>query len=121
MSIAEWYEIVHKSRLVDDKALSSWRIDCKECLDARAIANRMSADGILTEWQAEKLLDGRWKGFFVDHYCIRKNLGPDNARRVLVVEAMDMRDQTITILEVVPPSRKLRDDGGLIYAIQSKE
>ena len=121
MDADEWFEIVRKSRLVDAKTLSTWRNSCADCADVRTLAAKMSADGIITEWQSEKLLERRWKGFFVDHYCIRRNLGLDNVRRLLVFEAMDMLDRRITVLEVVPPSRDRRKDGGLIYSVRSKE
>lgn len=85
------------------------------------LAARMIDDCMLTDWQSEMLLAGKWRGFFVDHYCIRRRLGQDDVHRTLVFEAMDMRDRSLKILSVVPPSRKRRDDGGLIYSESPKE
>lgn len=28
------------------------------------------AKGLLTDWQCEKLRNGKWKGFFLDGYCL---------------------------------------------------
>ncbi len=121
MDANEWFEIVRKSRLVDSPTLSTWRITCAGCADVPKLAVSMIEGLLLTDWQAEKLLAGRWKGFFVDHYCIRRRLGQDDELRTLVFEALDMRDRSFAILSVVPPSRKRRDDGGLIYSVRPKE
>jgi len=121
MEVTEWFDDVRKSRLVDVADLSTWRNRCPPCSNVPAIAAMMVKDGLLTAWQAEKLIGGRWKGFFVDQYCIRSNLGPDNARRLLVFEAMDMQDREIVVLEVIPPNRERRKDGGLIYSVRKKK
>jgi serine/threonine-protein kinase len=120
MDADDWYELVRKSKLVDSQFLSDWRIRCTDCADVRTLVTKMIGEGLLTEWQSEKLLAGKWKGFFVDHYCIRQKLGQDDIHRTLLFEALDMRDRTIAILSVVPPSRKLRDDGGLIYSVRPR-
>jgi len=66
MHSTEWFKIVCNSRLVDAASLTTWRNRCIQCSDVRAIAEMMVADGLLTAWQAGKLLGRRWKGFFVD-------------------------------------------------------
>ncbi len=121
MEANEWFEVVRKSRLVDTATLSTWLNRCTRCSDVRTIAAMMVSDGMLTAWQSEKLLDRRWKGFFVDQYCIRNNLGSDHALGVLVLEAMNMQDREILVLEVIPPARERRKDGGLIYSVRPKE
>ena len=121
MEANEWFEVVRNSRLVDAATLSTWQNRCTRYSDVRTIAAMMVSDGMLTAWQSEKLLDRRWKGFFVDQYCIRNNLGSDHPRGVLVLEAMNMQDREILVLEVIPPARERRKDGRLIYSVRPKE
>ena len=121
METTEWFDVVRNSRLVDAANLSACRNLCMPCSDVPAIAAMMVKDGLLTAWQSEKLLSGRWKGFFVDQYCIRKNLGWDYAIRRLVLEAMDMQDREIVVLEVIPPARGRQKDGRLIYSVRQKK
>lgn len=120
MEATEWFKVVRNRRLVDAATLSTWRNRCTRCSDVSTIAAIMVSDGLLTAWQSEKLLDRRWKGFFVDQYCIRNNLVSDHARGLLVLEAMDMQDGKIVVLEVIPPARERQKDGRLIYSVRPK-
>jgi hypothetical protein len=116
IEIPEWFEMVRKSRLVEDAILSTW-LQRDTGADARTIAASMVSDGLLTQWQSEKLLDRKYKGFLVDHYCLRNNLGMNHVPGRLVFEALNLRDRKRVILEVLPPSRDRREDGGLIYRV----
>lgn len=37
---------------------------------ARNLSDFLIARGVITAWQADKLRDGRYKGFFIDHYIL---------------------------------------------------
>ena len=37
-------------------------------VDAESLSNTLIVAGVLTRWQANKLLEGRWKGFFLGEY-----------------------------------------------------
>jgi hypothetical protein len=39
------------------------------------VCTHLSAKGILTKWQCEKLRQGKWKGFFLDGYCFLDQIG----------------------------------------------
>ena len=121
MDANEWFEIVRKSQLIEANALSAWRNTFAGCVDVPRLAASMIADGMLTDWQSEMLLLGKWKGFFVDHYCLRRRIGQNDVLQTLDFEAMDMRDRSFKILSVVPPARKRRDDGGLIFLLRQNE
>jgi hypothetical protein len=118
MNTTEWFNAVRKSRLIAPAALTAWRYQNKGCTHAHTIAKRMVIDGLLTVWQAEQLLGGRWQGFFVDQYCITDNLGVDHARGLLLLEALDIQNGRTLVLEVVPPARERNKDGSLKYSIR---
>eukprot|EP00913_Durusdinium_trenchii_P035230 g32960.t1 len=44
-------------------------------LEPRALAKTLVAQGYLTRFQAERLLDGRYRGFFIDRYKLLEVLG----------------------------------------------
>ena len=118
MDADEWFELVRASKLVNAKALSNWRQKFAQCFDGESIAAMMVRDKLLTAWQSKNLLARRWKGFFVDQYCIRNRLDSDLAMGVLVLEAMDLQFGEVVILEVIPPTRIRRKDGRPMYSVR---
>ena len=120
MTAADWYELVARSGLVDGEQFGSWRNRRHEQgVDAAAIAERMVADGLLTQWQSRKLLAGKWRGFTIDHYRLTDFESVDEAKQVSRFRATDMRTGGEVILEVVPRSRGLRADGMPIYSVRA--
>jgi hypothetical protein len=56
-------------------------------------------NGSVTAWQINKLKEGKWKGFLMDHYLLLEKVGnPDE----LNFRARDTRDGSIVYLAVTP-------------------
>jgi eukaryotic-like serine/threonine-protein kinase len=39
------------------------------------LSEHLIANGTLSEWQCSKIRQGRWKGFYLDEYCLVDHLG----------------------------------------------
>jgi serine/threonine protein kinase len=59
--------------------------------------------GLLTEWQAEKLLQGRHKGFFLGNYKLLRHLGSGGMSAVFLAEHKHMRQRRA--IKVLPQAR----------------
>ncbi|MCI0335268.1 MAG: hypothetical protein L0228_18825 [Planctomycetes bacterium] len=77
--IDEFLALVLASGLVDEAALSEACADLyvdradPEAVDA--LCRYLIANDTLTEWQCDKLRKKKWKGFWLDEYCLLKQLG----------------------------------------------
>ena len=117
MDSSRWIELVRKSGVVCEDALSSWTDRCNETLDACSLASMMVDAQLLTAWQAELLLMGKWKGFFVDRYCLLEHLETDSARNTKTFSAVDKDTGNRVILEIA--WRALTKDGKFFYVVRS--
>jgi serine/threonine protein kinase len=57
-----------------------------ETLEARKIADHLVAAGKLTPWQAEQVLQGRYKGFFLKNYKLLAHVGAGGMSNVYLAE-----------------------------------
>ena len=76
LSSERFLEIVANSGLVDAVALETMVVRVREHLDGRLpkdpakFARVLVKKQLLTEWHVEKLLSGKYKGFFLGKYKI---------------------------------------------------
>ncbi|MCY2968840.1 MAG: serine/threonine-protein kinase [Planctomycetota bacterium] len=96
ITAAKFLESLERSGLVSDVELQSCvtQFDGATDEDAHGIARELVNRGVLTRYQAERLLAGESRGFFINRYRLLELLGaggmsylylatdPDNARRV---------------------------------------
>ncbi|WP_428304689.1 hypothetical protein [Lacipirellula sp.] len=81
MTANEFIDLVRRSQLVEEdqlaKALGAVAAKNGHRLpeDADPIAVAMVEAGVLTEWQSEKLLAGKHKGFMLGKYKLLRHLG----------------------------------------------
>jgi hypothetical protein len=68
---------------------------------AAECANASIAKGLLTRWQADLLLRGRYKGFFWRHYKLLDQISHENKVRRLLAENLRTRKQVVVC--VTPP------------------
>lgn len=73
----------------------------------RKVAEELVARGLLTRWQAEQLLQGKHRGFFLGPYRILDLLGSGGMGRVYLAEHQKMRRRCA--IKVLPPKESKRE------------
>jgi serine/threonine protein kinase len=103
----EFVELARKSGVVDEKRLEVY---LRQLLagtgmpeDIGATAGRFVRDGILTHFQAEQLLLGRWRRFMIGKYKVLEQLGSGGMGRVYLCEHRYMRRRVA--VKVLPTAR----------------
>lgn len=102
-------EMVAKSRLVEPAALEKFTQKQQEVHgdplpeDASLIAKSMVAEGLLTAWHTEKLLAGKYKGFFLGKYKLLGHIGTGGMSSVYLAEHTRMLDKRA--IKVLPRTR----------------
>ncbi|MGB9689205.1 hypothetical protein [Thermogutta sp.] len=69
MTVEQFLDLVKRSQLVEadqlQKVVKQWLPpEGSSSLTAEELADKLVEAGLLTRWQAGKLLEGRYKGFF---------------------------------------------------------
>jgi eukaryotic-like serine/threonine-protein kinase len=103
----EFVELARKSGVVDEKRLEGY---VRQLLagtgmpeDLGETAGRFVRDGILTHFQAEQLLLGRWRRFTIGRYKVLEQLGSGGMGRVYLCEHRYMRRRVA--VKVLPIAR----------------
>jgi serine/threonine protein kinase len=103
-TIDQFLELVHKSGVVDRLAVetSVERLRTAEALptDPKNLARLLIRDRVLSVFQAEQLLQGRWRGFTLGKYQILERLGAGGMGIVYLAEHRFMRRRVA--LKVLP-------------------
>lgn len=71
--------------------------------DGQRFIEYLQRVGLVTEWQAEKLLQGRHKGFFLGNYKLLRHLGSGGMSAVFLAEHKHMRQRRA--VKVLPQAR----------------
>ncbi len=99
--------VVRQSNLVTGDVLKRVVAELREegaALDnSRAIADLLVERNLLTRWQADKLLQGKHKGFFLGKYRLLRLLGKGGMSSVYLAEHVLMRRQCA--IKVLPTKR----------------
>jgi serine/threonine protein kinase len=113
-SSAEFLDLVQKSGLVEDKRLTAYadklRADNAFPADAKALSAQMIRDGILTHFQAEQILLGKWRRFNIGKYKVLERLGSGGMGSVYLCEHKLMRRR---VAVKVLPTAKAADPSAL--------
>lgn len=102
-------DLVKRSQLVEDDQLQSFLANYREThgeeLPQRpeALADAFVEEGLLTEWQAEKLLAGKHRGFMLGKYKLLGQLGKGGMSTVYLAEHRMMRARRA--IKVLPRDR----------------
>ncbi|MEM9825029.1 MAG: serine/threonine-protein kinase [Planctomycetota bacterium] len=102
-------EIVRKSRLVESEPLEQFvdkiRADGGGELpeSPKKLAKIFRHQGLLTAWHIEKLLSGKYKGFFIGKYKLLGHIGTGGMSSVYLAEHTRMGDKRA--IKVLPKSR----------------
>ncbi|QDT72701.1 serine/threonine-protein kinase [Lacipirellula limnantheis] len=109
MTANEFLDLLRRSQLVEEDQLTKFlggmaaRNKHRVPDDAELIAAAMIEAGILTEWQSEKLLAGKHKGFMLGKYKLLRHLGKGGMSQVYLAEHMLMKRKVA--IKVLPSNR----------------
>jgi hypothetical protein len=74
------------------------------------------ATQVLTDWQCNKLRQGKWKGFWLDNFCLLTDLDKNDMERTYL--AQEWPSGRRVHLVVTPPNIKPWVDGNPIYRVE---
>ncbi len=106
VSNTEFLSLVAQSNLLDSSTLDRYFVSNRESLtidDPSLLAAALVRDRLLTRFQAEQLLKGKWKGFFIDRYKVLGMLGEGGMGKVFLCVHPGMRRQVA--IKVLPPKQ----------------
>src|SRR5262249_21760038 len=90
LSAESFVGVVKQSALIDGDLFKRTLRELKDqgaaLDDPRKIADELVARNLLTRWQADKLLQGRHKGFFLGKYRLLSHLGSGGMSAVYLAE-----------------------------------
>lgn len=113
-SVTELLELTQKSGVVDEVRLNGYVQQLRTAgtlpTDPNKLAGLMFRDGLLTLFQAEQLLQGKWKRFFVGKYKVLEKLGSGGMGQVFLCEHKIMRRR---VAVKVLPTAKADDPSSL--------
>ena len=106
-SVEELIQLIRKSGMIDENKLSSYmqRRQFTRGLptDVREFAEEMIRDGVLTAFQTEQFLLGKWRGFTIGKYKLLERVGVGGMGQVFLCEHMYMRRRVA--IKVLPPAK----------------
>lgn len=111
LSADDFLELVRKSGVVDEKPLSA-HLDALRAAgrcpgDASQLGSALVSAGLLTDFQAENLLAGRWKRFTIGKYKVLSRIGSGGMGQVFLCEHKLMRRR---VAVKVLPAAKAQDE-----------
>lgn len=102
-------DYVRRSQLVEDDQLDKFLDKYRQANGGKlperqeAMAEALIEAGLITDWQADKLLAGKHKGFILGKYKLLRHLGKGGMSQVYLAEHILMRARRA--IKVLPPSR----------------
>src|SRR5262245_24044866 len=110
----EFLELVRKSGVVDEKRLNAHidKLRAEGQLPAEPVnvATLLVCDGVLTHFQAEQFLQGKWRRFTIGKYKVLERLGSGGMGSVYLCEHTLMRRR---VAVKVLPATKAEDSSSL--------
>jgi serine/threonine protein kinase len=106
-TIEEFLDLVRKSGVVDEKRLDVYweqlRAAAPLPADLGKLAGTFVRDGVLTQFQAEQLLQGKWRRFSIGKYKVLERIGSGGMGSVYLCEHKWMRRRVA--VKVLPTAR----------------
>jgi len=109
LKVDSFLDLLRRSELVDRDQLDRVLLAIKEeahgepVQDADLLASRLVEGNLLTRWQADRLLEGRYKGFFLEKYKLLGHLGTGGMSMVYLAEHVLMHRRVA--IKVLPKGR----------------
>ncbi len=110
-TVEQFLDLVRKSGVVDEAALGAYLERPPEAESLKDFAAAMVADGIITRFQAQQFLQGRFRGFILrNKYKLLEHVGSGGMGSVYLCEHLTMaRKVAIKVL----PAAKAKDPSAL--------
>jgi len=106
-SVEELLQLIRKSGMIDEGKLTGYleRRTAGRGLpdDPREASDAMVRDGLLTAFQAEQFLLGKWRGFTIGKYKLLERVGVGGMGQVFLCEHMFMKRRVA--IKVLPPAK----------------
>ena len=106
-SVEELLQLIRKSGMIEDAKLTTYlqRRQLGRGLpgDPRDAAASMVEDGLITDFQAEQYLLGKWRGFTIGKYKLLERVGVGGMGQVFLCEHMYMKRRVA--IKVLPPAK----------------
>ena len=99
----DFLERLRKSQLVDASKLDDALTESPVDVDVRKLARHLIRNGLLTKWQCQQILEGRYKGFVLGKYKLLDQIGRGGMSMVYLAEHIGMRREVA--LKVLPKSK----------------
>ena len=108
--------LLNKSGLLPAETIAAAleRFRLGEEVATKELARAFVREGLVTRFQAERLLEGRYRGFFIDRYKILEILGAGGMACLYLAE--DMRTSERVALKVL--SDKHKSDAGMLTRLK---
>lgn len=107
INVETFLAVIRKSGLVERERLETVLRELQGQFaatdDAQAISDRLIAENVITKWQAEKLLQGKHRGYFLGKYKLLSLLGKGGMSSVYLAEHLLLRRRCA--LKVLPAKR----------------
>lgn len=108
MTVEQFLDLVLRSQLVERDRLQKFLAQLppevnKSTLTAEEMAEHLCRAELLTRWQSQKILEGRYKGFFLGKYRLLDHLGTGGMSSVYLAEHVLM--QRRVAIKVLPKHR----------------
>src|SRR5882672_4951869 len=113
-STEEFLDLVRKSGVTDERRFADYLTKSSAANglapDASRMAGLLVRDGILTQFQAEQILQGKWRRFTIGKYKVLERLGSGGMGSVYLCEHKLMRRR---VAVKVLPTAKAQDESAL--------
>jgi serine/threonine protein kinase len=110
VSVEKLVDLLKRSGLIENldqitQAISALKAQSGGLLpgDSKTVAKFFVEEKLITDWQSEKLLEGRYKGFFLGKYKLLGHLGSGGMSSVYLADHVLMRRRVA--IKVLPPKR----------------
>ncbi len=109
LSVKQFLDFVQRSNLVKEDQLKQALAKCEDQHggqlpdDADVVADDLIQAGVITRWHCDKLMDKKYKGFFLGKYKLLGHLGTGGMSAVYLAEHVMMQQRRA--IKVLPKSR----------------
>ena len=107
-SVEEFVQLLRNSGMIDETELTAYLQRREQSspglpTDPSEFAGELVKDGILTDFQAEQFLLGKWRGFTIGKYKLLERIGVGGMGQVFLCEHMFMKRRVA--VKVLPPAK----------------